>query len=148
MHGFCYCHNMTASSKTQSLGGDFTALVQALQQVLPGLRQAWVFGSVARGTAGSNSDIDVAVEAGHRLTAEDRIRLIDALALCTGRPVDLIDLKTVGEPLLGQILQHGVHVFGSQSDHAELLRRHLFDVEDFQPYITRILQERRRAWIG
>lgn len=37
-------------------------------------------------------------------------------------------------------------VFGSLA--ASLLRQHLFDAADFLPYRDRILEERRRAWIG
>lgn len=52
------------------------------------------------------------------------------------------------EPLLGQILTHGRRVVGSDAERAELIRRHLFDVADFLPYVERMLHERRRAWIG
>lgn len=114
----------------------------------PGIRQALVFGSVASGMARADSDLDIAVDAGRPLDAAARIGLIQALAAATGRAVDLIDLRTVGEPLLGQILKHGRRVVGSDAERAELIRRHLFDAEDFLPYIERLLQERRRAWIG
>jgi len=114
----------------------------------PDIRQALVFGSVATGSARQDSDLDIAVEASRPLDAEDKLRLIEALAAAAGRPVDLIDLKTIGGPLLGQILKHGQRILGSHSDHAELLRRHMFDTEDFQPYVERMLRERRQAWIG
>lgn len=114
----------------------------------PGIRQALVFGSVASGMARADSDLDIAVDAGRPLDAAARIGLIQALAAATGRAVDLIDLRTAGEPLLGQILKHGRRVVGSDAERAELIRRHLFDAEDFLPYVERMLQERRRAWIG
>ena len=114
----------------------------------PHIRQALVFGSVASGRARPDSDLDLAVEADHPLGAREKTRLIEALAAATGRPVDLIDLKTASGPLLGQILRHGRRILGSEDDHAELMRRHLFDVEDFQPYVDRMLRERRQAWIG
>ncbi len=114
----------------------------------PGIRQAIVFGSVATGSARDDSDLDIAVEGDHPLQAEDKLRLIESLAATVGRPVDLIDLKAIGGPLLGQILKHGERILGSDADHAELLRRYLFDVEDFQPYVERMLRERRQAWIG
>jgi hypothetical protein len=82
------------------------------------------------------------------LAAADKIALIENLAQATGLPIDLIDLKLAGEPLLGQILKHGVRLLGSDEDYAALLTRHLFDAADFLPYRRRILAERRQAWIG
>lgn len=114
----------------------------------PGIRQALLFGSVASGLAHPDSDLDLAVEAEQPLTADDKMRLIADLAVAIGRPVDLVDLKTVGEPLLGQILKNGVRILGSTSDHAALIYRHLLDNADFQPCVNRILRERRQAWIG
>jgi len=130
---------------------DMSPSLSHLRDVLeryPDIRQALVFGSVAAGSARPDSDLDIAVEASRPLGAEDKLRLIEALATAAGRPVDLIDLKTIGGPLLGQILRHGQRILGSDADHAELLRRHLFDTEDFQPYVERMLRERRQAWIG
>ena len=86
------------------------------------------------------------MEADHPLDAAEKMQLIEALTLATGRPVDLIDLKTAGVPLLGQILATGRRILGSNADHAALLRRHLFDAADFQPYVERMLRERRQAW--
>ena len=60
---------------------------------------------------------------------------------------DLIDLRTVGEPLLGQIMQHGVRILGSDVLHAQYMTRHVMNAADFMPYQARILQERRQAWI-
>lgn len=114
----------------------------------PAIRQAVVFGSVASGRARQDSDLDIAVEADHPLSAAEKQQLIETLAVTTGRPIDLIDLKTAGEPLLGQILTHGSRILGSNADYATLIRRHLFDAEDFLPYVERLLQERRQAWIG
>jgi predicted nucleotidyltransferase len=114
----------------------------------PFIRIALLFGSLAKGRATPESDLDLAVGAGRRLSVEERMALIAALASAFGRPVDLVDLATVGEPLLGQILQGGVRVLGSSSDYAELVKRHLFDLADFVPYQKRILRERRQAWIG
>lgn len=127
------------------------ALVDVIRTTLPapsGLRTVIVFGSVARGDARRDSDIDVAVDTGRRLSAADKRALISAVAEATGRPVDLVDLRAVGEPLLGQILAHGKRIFGSDEHYARLITRHLFDQADFLPYRDRILAERRRAWIG
>ena len=137
-----------SSELTRAVGAAGISLLRELLQGRFGLRQAFVFGSLARGGARPDSDLDIAVQADHPLSADQAATLIDALAAACGRPVDLIDLKAVGEPLLGQILAHGQRLFGSDEDHAALVRRHVFDTEDFLPYARRMLRERRRAWIG
>ena len=112
------------------------------------IRLALLFGSLAKGTAHSESDLDLAVGADHPLDADETMELIADLAEALGRPVDLIDLSTVGEPLLGQIIAGGRRIVGSNTLYAGLLLKHLYNQEDFVPYQRRILKERREAWIG
>lgn len=119
--------------------------ILAVLEKYPEINTAYIFGSVAKGTARPNSDLDIAVQSEKALTTEQHISLVEDLALATGRPIDLIDLKTAGEPLLGEILQ-GKKLLGSDSNHAELIKRHLFDSADFLPYVERILAERRAQW--
>ena len=107
-----------------------------------------VFGSCAQGTARPDSDLDIAVDAGEVMSASVRMALTGALAQATGRVVDLVDLRKVGEPLLGQILTYGKRIAGSDRIQAQYLTRHLMDVADFVPLQQRILQQRRAAWIG
>ncbi|MHB1145651.1 MAG: type VII toxin-antitoxin system MntA family adenylyltransferase antitoxin [Thiobacillus sp.] len=126
-------------------------LQRILRQALTGhggVRLAILFGSRATGRATPNSDLDLAVQMSAPLGVADKIALIEQIAQATGLPIDLIDLKHVGEPLLGQILKHGVRLLGSDTDYAALISRHLFDAADFLPYRNRILAERRQAWIG
>lgn len=112
------------------------------------IRLAILFGSLAAGDATPQSDLDLAVLMGIPLSTETKMTLIGELSQAIGRPVDLIDLRVAGEPLLGQILKHGVRLFGNDTDYAELLKRHLFEEADFMPYRRRILADRRQAWIG
>lgn len=122
-----------------------------IQQVLTrhgGIRLAILFGSLAKGHATPESDLDLAVLMDAPLSAETKMALIGDLSQAIGRPVDLIDLRVTGESILGQILKYGVRLLGSDTDYAELIKRHLFDEADFMPYRRRILAERRRAWIG
>jgi predicted nucleotidyltransferase len=114
----------------------------------PKITLAVLFGSVALGCQRANSDLDIAVAAEQVLTADEKIALIGALAEQTGRPIDLIDLSVVSEPLLGQIVRHGRRVLGSDTLYGRLISRHLFEQADFMPYRTRLLAERRMAWIG
>ena len=114
----------------------------------PEIQLAILFGSAALGEQGRESDVDVALDIGRPLTALEKMALISDIAENTGRPVDLVDLSTAGEPLLGEILKHGVRILGSKTKYANLIRKHLFDAADFMPYRSRILRERRRAWTG
>lgn len=107
---------------------------------------AYLFGSLARGEARADSDLDLAILTQQPLTAKRKISLIEELALTSGRPVDLIDLREAGEPLLGEILGKGIRVKGANSLHAELIARHLLDSADFLPYVRRMLAERRAKW--
>lgn len=109
---------------------------------------AILFGSMAGLRARPDSDVDIGVLADRVLGANEKLALIGRLAERLGRPIDLIDLRTAGEPLLGEIIRHGRRVLGSDSAYASLISRHVFDQADFLPYRTRILAERRRAWIG
>lgn len=139
---------MTAEAKSLDVKLDCKTAVSTVLAAHPDIHLAILFGSAAKGALRHDSDVDVAVLAAGRLDVGRKAELIGELAAATGRPVDLIDLRTVGEPLLGQILHHGLRLQGSDDDYAELLRRHMFDAEDFLPYVQRILAERRRAWIG
>ncbi len=111
-----------------------------------GVELAILFGSVAKNSARLDSDIDIAILANHPLSATEKTKLIEAIALTCDRPVDLVDLRTAGEPLLGEILK-GVRITGSDQNYARLLTRHLLDAADFLPLQQRILQARREKWI-
>ena len=124
------------------------ALLRDVLARFPALVLALVFGSVAQGRQRYESDLDIAVAANQPLTAIERMDIITALAEQTGRPVDLIDLKTVAEPLLGQIVRHGRRLLGSDGAYGQLISQHLFEQADFMPYRNRLLAERRAAWIG
>ncbi len=124
-----------------------TELISSVLLRHPHIKLAVLFGSLAAGTVRPDSDLDLAVANEQPLSVDARMALIADLAEHVGRPVDLIDLTRAGEPLLGQILTHGRRILGSDERYAQLLRRHLLDDSDFAPYRSRILAERRRAWI-
>lgn len=79
---------------------DFGAPPQALEERLAerlraaGVRYAALFGSVARGAARRDSDIDVAVSFGKPISSDLREALIGIVADVSGRVVDLVDLET------------------------------------------------------
>ena len=108
---------------------------------------AVLFGSLASGRAGFSSDIDLAIEGQTPFTPRQLLLIIEDLATATGRPVDLIDFRRAGEPLLGEIVNKGVVLMGNPSRLVEWRIRHLGNVEDFVPLQQRLLAERVKQWI-
>lgn len=111
-----------------------------------GVAAAYVFGSVARGTAGADSDVDVAVlfsRAPESTLMGQPFALADELRGLVGRPVDLVVLNTASADLVHRVLRDGVRVF--QGDEVARVR---FEVKrrneyfDLLPYLQ---QYRRRA---
>ena len=123
-----------------------------LAQVLAqdgGVRLAVLFGSLADGPGRPDSDVDLAVAGNQALDADTKRRLIDAAAQVSGRPIDLVDLRTAGYFVLRQALVHGRMLYcADQSILAQLRTRMVIEGADFAPYHRRMLRERRRAWIG
>ena len=123
-----------------------TEILAALQMI-DGLELAVVFGSVAQGNARADSDLDIAVRYAAPLDAEQKLALIRALGAASGRPVDLIDLRTAGPIVARQALTRGRRLFGTDTSFATQLSRTLIDYADFAPLIERTLRERRDAWM-
>ena len=130
---------------------DVASVIASIENALsdfPELKQIALFGSLARQQAGFDSDVDVGVEAARSLSVEQRMAMIEALALALGRPVDLVDLREAGQPILDQIVTTGVRIKGTDTDWGRLIYRNIMDNEDFVPLQKRILKARRDAWIN
>lgn len=108
---------------------------------------AILFGSMATGRYTANSDVDLAIKKNRPITVQQKAELIEQVALLTGRAVDLVDLSTVGEPLLGQVLKYGKRLSGSDAAYAETGLKHVYAQADFVPYIQRTLKERQQQWL-
>jgi uncharacterized protein len=92
---------------------------------------AYVFGSVARGEARPDSDLDVALHFEPSTAADERfdrlLRVGVELENALGREVDVVDLEQVPLRLLGRILRERVVVLGL--DRPERVR---FESETFR----------------
>ncbi|MBP6056992.1 MAG: nucleotidyltransferase domain-containing protein [Nitrosomonas sp.] len=119
----------------------------ALLSRYPQIKLAILFGSQATGNARLDSDIDLGLLAQTPLTADFKLRLIQTIGAEFGRPVDIVDLYHVPEPITGQVFK-GIRLIGDDTAYAELLTRHLLNVADFLPLHQRILTERRNRWIN
>jgi len=126
------------------------AMLQALAARLaaePDVRFATVFGSVAAGTAGFDSDVDVAVMLERRMSAGRRMALTEAVAEVAGRPVDLVDLRDAGVAVMRAALDEGrVLLCRDRRDLDYLRSKVVTDAEDFLPGLERLYAERRKAW--
>ena len=121
-------------------------LTTILQSAALPIRCAYVFGSVAKNTAKPNSDIDLAVLC-EKLDAQEKLRLLQAVADLTERTVDWVDLKSAGTVVALEALK-GKRLIGTDERHAQLLTRTLIDASDFGMLYNRILSERREAWFN
>lgn len=114
----------------------------------PDVQLAIAFGSLARGDARFDSDVDVAVLTDPPLTSDRRTRLMDLVAAVTGRAVDLVDLRAAGVPLLRSVLREGRELVRTDAAaYGRLVARMVADAEDLLPLQQRLLEERRARWI-
>lgn len=113
----------------------------------PNLKLAMLFGSQATGQAAPGSDIDLGLLFDMPLSGSDKLGIIEAIGAEFGRPVDIVDLFYVPEPVTGQVFK-GKRLLGDDTVYAELLTKHLVNTADFLPLRERILAERRTAWTG
>ena len=118
----------------------------ALLSQYPEIKLAILFGSQATGDVRPDSDIDLGILAQAPLTADFKLQLIQTIGAEFGRPIDIVDLYHVPEPITGQVFK-GIRLVGSDTTYAKLLTRHLLNVADFLPLHQRILTERRNRWI-
>ncbi|MBS98245.1 MAG: DNA polymerase III subunit beta [Oceanospirillaceae bacterium] len=133
--------------KNQPDSSVITAVGELLER-FQRIKLAVVFGSMAGGKETTQSDLDLAVQADTALTLEERIEITEALAITFNRPIDLVDLRTAGQPLLDQVITGGVQVAGERHQWGDLVYRNIIENEDFVPYQKRILKGRRDAWMS
>lgn len=70
---------------TETIPAEFLTLLRA-----HGVTEAYLFGSVATGHAGPDSDLDVLVSFDHPVPLFDQLRLAERLGKVCGRSVDLM----------------------------------------------------------
>lgn len=129
--------------KRRRINEDVEQLINQWLSNQSSIRFAILFGSFAKQTNTQDSDIDLAIELSKPLIAKTKLNLLQAFSELTDRRIDLVDLKTVGEPLLNQIIQHGKVLKGTKSDLIQLSIKNVNMMQDFAPYLERTLKERR-----
>jgi uncharacterized protein len=82
-------------------------VIQTLQTRVPGLLAIYAFGSRIQGTAGPDSDLDLAVLVAGYADALALFDLAGDLADIVGCPVDLLDLRAASTVMQYQIISTG-----------------------------------------
>jgi predicted nucleotidyltransferase len=110
---------------------------------------AILFGSYATGSENIQSDIDLAIQlaTGGKINAKQKLDYLEQLGNLLLVNIDLIDLKTVGQPLLSQIMKYGKLLKGDTNAYAEIAIRNINTAQDFLPYIKRMMAERRLRYL-
>ncbi len=111
---------------------------------------AILFGSYVKERETNLSDIDLAVSLNNRnvIGKSRKLEYLYQLSSLLGKDVDLVDLNTVGQPLLSQIIKYGRCVKGSLHHYAEMALKNINTTQDFMPYLERMLSERRERWLN
>lgn len=87
------------------------AIVDRLKRRLPDALSIYLFGSVATGEAGPESDVDLAVLNDGRLDPVHLWETAAEMAEIVGRHVDLVDLRAASTVLQHQIVTRGRRLF-------------------------------------
>lgn len=82
-------------------------IVQTLQQRVPNLLAIYAFGSRVQGTAGAESDLDLAVLVAGYAEPLALWKLAGELAELAGCPVDLLDLRAASTVMQHQVISCG-----------------------------------------
>ena len=106
---------------------------------------AYLFGSVARGDARPDSDVDVGVVLTARRPAslrEEPLDVLDALERATGRSIDLVVLNGAGADFVHRVLRDGIMLHESDRE-----ARIEFEVQARNEYfdILPMIERHRRA---
>ena len=132
---------MAYASSVDSRPSEILAALRTALAAHAGVQLALLFGSRARGAAGPDSDVDVAVLG----RAVDRLGLAASLSRAVGHEVDVIDLADPGVPLLEALVRDGIVVREATPGAGALWRaRALAQLETDRPWYARM----RDSWLA
>ncbi|MBI1860123.1 MAG: nucleotidyltransferase domain-containing protein [Deltaproteobacteria bacterium] len=108
-----------------------------------------LYGSQARGTETSGSDIDLAIAGERRFGPEELVEIQTRLSNSSGREIDLIDLNVATGTVFKEALVTGRILLNTDSElYARILSRLVFEEADFEPHRRRLLEEQRKKVLG
>ncbi len=107
-----------------------------------------LFGSFAKGTYNSYSDIDIAVHSDKPLEYEDLAKIQSDLSLLCHREIDLADLSQAEGIFLYQIMTTGAKIKISKTVFVKYLMKALCFKEDFLPTIEYMNKKKIERFIN
>lgn len=94
-------------------------IVETLRALLPDVQAVYRYGSAGSEYQRDDSDIDLAVMAGHLLDFPLLLKAASELARLTGKEIDLNDMRRLPVTLRVQIVTNGVRLFARDPAKAE-----------------------------
>lgn len=124
-------------------------ITAALRRACPDIMAAYLYGSTARGDDRPDSDIDIGVLLPPGQNLPDKLALGAKLHDVTGRQVDLVDLRKVGNFLRMEVLREGQQI--CNADQAQVLAWEGHAMSEYAQHrtdIQGIMQDFQRTGIG
>lgn len=76
------------------------------------IKRAGIFGSVAKGNATDESDIDILVELGDKISLLEFVGIKFELEDLLGKKVDLVEYEAIKPRLLSRIMSEEIRIYG------------------------------------
>lgn len=124
-------------------------IAAALRRACPDIMAAYLYGSSARGDDRPDSDIDIGVLLPPGQNLPDKLALGAKLHDITGRQIDLVDLRKVGNFLRMEVLREGQQL--CNADPTQVLAweaRAMSEYAQHRTDIQGIMQDFQRSGIG
>ena len=113
----------------------------------PDVRFVTLFGSYATNRANAKSDVDIAIDCGRPLAADELATIMTDLALLTGCEVDVVDLTVAYGAILEEAIVKGIPILQrSPEDFARLLKKLWYDKEDDGRARRHTMDTRLKLW--
>ncbi len=110
MHYYRKCCNLLNTTTNMKIDDITDKILPVLKQNK--VKRVGIFGSATKGGVTSNSDIDILVELGKKISLLEFVHIKHELEDLLERKVDLVEYKALKPRLKDQILKEEIRVYG------------------------------------